>query len=281
MVSCLYFGLYRLWKRTGLRGRGWLLRSARYLPERWRRIPFTSPGNVALCLDLAQPEALPLLDFALGDRAQLDALLTVMARVLKPDSVLWDVGGNVGLVSLHFTHPAYQLREIHIFEPIPHLAEHLSRLFAATITHVHAVALGECEGTGVLHIPLIDTSTASLVQGNDGCERLEVAIVSGDQLITNQLAVPDVIKIDVEGFEPQVIRGLRETICQHRPILFFEHLFLDNGAIQALCPEGYTLRFIADRDASLSCRIEDRTLGHNAVFVPVEKLPLLEYGALE
>jgi FkbM family methyltransferase len=35
-----------------------------------------------------------------------------------------------------------------------------------------------------------------------------------------RLPAPQVIKIDVEGFEPSVFAGLTETIAEHRPILF-------------------------------------------------------------
>lgn len=40
----------------------------------------------------------------------------------------------------------------------------------------------------------------------------------------------DFIKIDVEGFEPEVIRGALQMIQKHRPIIYFE--FLEQYAVR-------------------------------------------------
>ncbi len=254
------------------------MRSTRFLPKRWRLLTVRFPGNLTRQLDLARPETLPLLDFSLEDYAQLDNLLVMVARAARPGSVLWDVGGNAGLVSLYFSNPQFQLRAIHTFEPNPDLAAHLETLFRGTITTVHGVALGETEGTGVLKIPVDGADLASFVRKDlpPGRE-VEVPIRTGDQLIRHQQATaPDVIKIDVEGFEPEVLRGLRETIATHRPVIFFEHLFLDNETIERLRPEGYSLYFVPDRGDCLQSGFENRRHGHNAVFVPDEKRELLK-----
>ena len=106
-------------------------------------------------------------------------------------------------------------------------------------------------------------------------EKVTVPVRSGDSLLREKGAVvPDVIKIDVEGFEPQVIAGLAGTIRAHRPVIFFEHIFLSPQEIDALLPEGYALCFIGD-DGSFGTDPALRAKSHDAVFVPVEKSALL------
>lgn len=277
MVAQFIFQIYRWIKTLGLRGRGLLLRSTRHLPASLRRFPISFPGGIKMEVDLAKPEAFPLLDLLLGDEAQLDALMKTIAKGCTPGAVLWDVGGNVGLVSIHFADPAFKLAAIHTFEPIPELVEHLKTLFCGTRVTVHPFTLGETESTGLLNIPLHESATASLVQAHEGeSKQVAIEIRTGDHLIEQGCApVPDLIKIDVEGFEPQVIQGLEKTIRTHHPILFIEHLFQTEAELEAMIPEGYTLLFIADKNATLSDCKCDRILGHNCVLLPQERLSQL------
>jgi FkbM family methyltransferase len=54
-------------------------------------------------------------------------------------------------------------------------------------------------------------------------EKIRVPCFTGDLLINAlQIGRIDLVKVDVEGFETSVIRGLRETIDQSRPTIFCE-----------------------------------------------------------
>ena len=83
----------------------------------------------------------------------------------------------------------------------------------------------------------------------------------------NPLAPPAVVKIDVEGHEPAVLRGLSRVISQHRPVIIFEHLFLTDEMVQQLTPVGYVRFSIHDKTGQLLPRIE-RRFSHNSVLVP-------------
>jgi hypothetical protein len=53
---------------------------------------------------------------------------------------------------------------------------------------------------------------------------IQVPAISIDEFCAREKVLPDLIKIDVEGFELSVLRGARETIkaCQGRLALFVE-----------------------------------------------------------
>ena len=64
-----------------------------------------------------------------------------------------------------------------------------------------------------------DASTVS--KGNTRLGKLEL-VRGDDYLQSRQLQQPDLMKIDVEGFEKNVLRGLENTLKQARPIMVVE-----------------------------------------------------------
>ncbi len=91
-------------------------------------------------------------------------------------------------------------------------------------------------------------------------EKVEVRTVTLDELCRNRSIVPSILKIDVEGFEYEVLRGASDVLTQWKPDIFLElHLdYLDERQIQAsqvleiLIAAGYS--FFDHRHRKLSLR---------------------------
>lgn len=81
---------------------------------------------------------------------------------------------------------------------------------------------------------------------------------------------PDFIKIDVEGFEYQVILGSATTINTHRPILLIESVAKDDQVHQQLKDWGYEAFKFLDNKFYL----DDFNCDNN-FFIPQEKLSLI------
>ncbi|MER7899029.1 FkbM family methyltransferase [Streptomyces sp. NPDC096046] len=97
--------------------------------------------------------------------------------------------------------------------------------------HVVAKALSQAPGRARLTVPERIT-TATLRQGADtpGRSTVDVEVTTADLAVGDRPV--DLVKIDVEGFEPDVLRGMSRILAAHRPVVIAE--CLDRSALERL-----------------------------------------------
>lgn len=175
--------------------------------------------------------------------------------LVKPGMTVLDVGANIGETSLHFSRLAGAKGSVHAFEPFPatfYKLDHHARINKCENIHVHNIALSDKPGV------LFMTDTP----GNSGGNRtnfsegnIKVPAETLDSfLVRYPNCKPDLIKIDVEGFESNVLLGASETLKKHKPVLFLEvnDLFLNRAGSSAnelfsiLNSHGYSIVNAAD-----------------------------------
>lgn len=270
MLARFFVWLYRcVHGRLAMPGSGWLLRrAARWLPE-LHSFPLPISGVGTARLDFRDLAAFSLFNFSLGEADNHDGLVQAMARHLPPGGVLWDIGANVGLIAAHFARAEHGLSAIHAFEPVPGPLRTLQSLFTGhSIVQVHPLGLGAKNEQVTIHYCPHSSSLNSVGRPVPGAVPVEIQIRRGDDLRAElNLPAPHVIKMDVEGFEPEVFAGLERTIAESRPAIFYEHIMLTDEQVRALVPSGYTLRFLLE-DGRLVEDFALRLQGHNAVLLP-------------
>lgn len=162
----------------------------------------------------------------LWDGAHDGHVLRWLRSVAKPGDVVWDVGANIGDIALPL---AKSGALVEAFEPSPgvfsRLVEHTRRNPGLAVT---PRALGLSDHDGIVRF------YASAERGNAGIgslgraantidEGVEVRVARGDSLIAaGEVAAPQVIKMDIEGFEPEALNGLADTIARTRPLVCVE-----------------------------------------------------------
>ena len=256
----------------GLPGAGWLVR--RFVP--WvtglHAYPFRVSGVGVAIIDFRDAAAFGLLNASLGERGQNTHLIEFIESFLKPDMVFWDVGANVGYLSLDIVRHHPELQAVHLFEPNPTPLKSLNSLFSDhPKVIVHPVGLGRRNEELHLSTERLGTPTGSLVRKFEDGQQVKVVIRQGDQYREEErIPPPDVLKIDVEGFEPEVLAGLTETIRQHRPVIFIEHHFLEDVQLRALLPPGYRTYFIMPT-GKVTMEWSTRYQSSDAILVPQER----------
>ncbi|MCX5724494.1 MAG: FkbM family methyltransferase [Nitrospirae bacterium] len=153
----------------------------------------------------------------LGGERYEDRFQVAMLGAIRPGDLVWDVGANVGLYSRKFSEKAGPSGQVVAFEPSP---DNLLRLQEAVASlgnvTVMPVALGDREAVVQFEQGLDSLgATSRIVARADGASvgQIAVQLSSGDHLVSSgRVARPNVIKIDTEGFELDVLRGLQFTL---------------------------------------------------------------------
>ncbi|TAL34667.1 MAG: FkbM family methyltransferase [Phenylobacterium sp.] len=195
----------------------------------------------------------PALDTAVGAslrdygefaRPELDLML---AYAEGASGTLVDVGAHVGTLLLPFAaaRPGWRTIGIEAFYQMADLVREGAQRNAISNVEVFSVAAGEEAGVA-------DFPAAELwFRGNFGRLGFNAEGMPGTRKVgvrpLDDIAPADtrLVKVDVEGFEPSVVRGARRLLRESRPLWLIEthrNALADREAIAAvLAPEGYSL----------------------------------------
>lgn len=131
-----------------------------------------------------------------------------------------DVGANIGLHSIEMSSLAGERGKVFAFEPEPHNFELLvHNLRTNGCANVEAVnqAVSDGEGTAFMALSPINYGDHRLATGDASSGSPQVKLTSLDRTLAD---VPDdavrFIKIDVQGHEMQVLRGMTRTLERNK-----------------------------------------------------------------
>jgi len=153
---------------------------------------------------------------------------------LNSSDIFYDIGANTGLYSLFC---AKNCSKVFSFEPYPPNVSLLNKDIArnqVSNVKIYDIALSDSDGSVSFSQPAEDHAgygSASINPSNSNGSKINAR--AGDDLISSEnLPLPNVIKIDVEGSEPLVIKGLEETLSETECRLIYCEVHLDNADIR-------------------------------------------------
>lgn len=146
-------------------------------------------------------------------------------RLLSPGDVAVDVGAHVGLVAKPLARIVGPKGRVYAFEPDPSLCKLLTRnTRSQPQTRVNQVAISERTQTATFYLHPTSGMSNSLVNAWEGNSAVTVQCYSlDDWLALESIHKVTLVKIDVEGAEPLVLRGMKGIMqSPHKPHIISE-----------------------------------------------------------
>ncbi len=158
----------------------------------------------------------------LYEKENLGLLLELLKKITTP--VVMDIGANIGNHTLAFSTAA---NKVLAFEPLPSVYALLDsnvkeNKLANVQTFPFALSDQEEEAT-IYMVKEGNVGASSFDKRDDNVEAVTVSKKIGDQVFSQTgIKKLDLVKIDVEAHEVYVLRGLKQTLQQHKPIITME-----------------------------------------------------------
>lgn len=161
--------------------------------------------------------------------SKADSSFGVLPYVQKGNIIL-DVGGNIGQTAMMMALGAGESGHVYSFEPFPHTCSLfqnnlLLNPFLQKRVSIIKTAFGAEPGTLKMYADCETNSGANrILPENMNADKTETVPVTTIDLFVQEKALPqlDFIKIDVEGFEMEVLKGAGNTLKKFKPRLFIE-----------------------------------------------------------
>jgi len=157
------------------------------------------------------------------ESCELDILLN---HDFPEDLVFWDIGANVGLYSVLFAskHPNSRVVAFEPNQKVHSLLEKNLCLNKLSNVVIEEVALSNLDGKGNLLTQESRLGAGKLDLNSDILEsEMNLVVTTGKTFLKlHPESIPNLVKIDVEGHEPEVIQGMLEVIQEHKPTLTIE-----------------------------------------------------------
>ena len=148
-----------------------------------------------------------------------------MHTYVKPGDIVLDIGANIGLHTILLAKITGAYGQVYAFEPIPSIYTQLEKSIEKNNIkniRVGKFALGEKKEELYININLGCVASSSILDKDvsNMTTNIKIQVRTLDSL---NLQKVDFIKLDVEGYEWNVISGGMNTIKRYKPTIIFEY----------------------------------------------------------
>lgn len=166
---------------------------------------------------------------------------TLLASYIPTDGVIYDLGANIGLYSLAFA--ANRRRRVIAFEPFDPARKFLLRNINQNNLdniEVHRIVLSDRKGSCRFTSDNVTYSTSHISADDE--QGMVMPCCDLDTYVEeHNVPLPDLLKIDIEGADEAVLRGMEKLLKSARPLVYFE------GGISNERGEVIAIKFLRER----------------------------------
>ena len=151
--------------------------------------------------------------------------LQLIQRLLKPGSTAIDIGANIGFFTKFLAECVGQEGHVYAFEPDKTNFHHLeNELKGTTNTTLVQKAVSETSGTLTLYTSDLLNVDHRTYEPENYSGKYSVEKISVDDFVNGRFKV-DFIKMDIQGFEMEALRGMEKTLRVNQHIFLFTELW--------------------------------------------------------
>lgn len=200
-------------------------------------------------LNIAAPQGLTRVKVAAGDLAGVEMTLDLQSEkdywlgtyemdiqaaiqsLVRPGCVAYDVGANIGYISLLLARRVGPGGQVFAFEALPANVDRLKQNLetsglAARVQVVHAAVIDETRDVQFYVGPSGGMGKAEGSAGRQEYAYQQVVLAPGlslDHFVYQQgNPAPQVVKMDIEGGEVLALPGMRRVLAEARPLMLLE-----------------------------------------------------------
>jgi FkbM family methyltransferase len=199
-------------------------------------------------LNRAAPKGLTQVKIAAGDLAGYSILLDMqidkdywlgtyepelqasLRELIKPGMVIYDVGANIGYVSLLLAKASGETGKVYAFEALPENAERwrINMALNGMEARLSLFAGAVTQTTGPVRFLVHASGGMGKASGSAGRQdqyesEMSVPGISLDEFVYGQAnPPPQVVKMDIEGGEVLALPGMQRVLAQARPLMLME-----------------------------------------------------------
>jgi FkbM family methyltransferase len=190
-----------------------------------------------------------------------------LKAIVRPGMTVYDLGANVGFISMIAARLVGPDGRVVSFEPLPanvRQIKHNAALNGFSHVTVFEAALGREDGQACFDVT--DFPTTGRLHNEkkiheEKTSELTVIVRQLDSVLAEiGIQQPDIIKMDVEGAEVDVLAGAYQTLAQARPLLLIELHGTNDAVAQALAEQGYEVRCLGTRLGILDVHWNSRVI---------------------
>jgi FkbM family methyltransferase len=178
-------------------------------------------------------------------------LQAALRQFLRPGSIVYDVGANIGYITLMMAHHVGPTGQVFAFEALPANVERIQKNVSLNkLSNVTVISAAVTDKSGPVTFYVHESVGMGKAAGSAGRReehyKAEISVpgLSLDEFVYGQgNPAPEAVKMDIEGGELLALPGMSRLLREAGPVLFLElhGPESEKGAWEILTECGYTL----------------------------------------